>query len=252
MPGKRSWLALGAGAYVAFLLASFPATAAYRWFAPPELGLTGIDGTVWSGRAAVGSVAGLAIRDVAWDIAPWRLLLGSVGGRAEARLADGFASTGFRAGPRRTVLDGLQISTSVPVLEPLLPVQGTSGLLSASFARLELERGWPIRAEGEVRLRDLQVTPFIPTAGGQLIALGDYAIVFANGGGEALAAEIRDTGGPLEVQATLTLDRDRAYRLEGTVRPRPSASRDLVQGIEIMTGEPDPAGRRPLGLTGSL
>src|SRR5690606_26983266 len=124
MPGTRSWIALGAGAYLAFVLATFPAGVAYRWFAPPELALIGIDGTVWSGRAALGSVAGLALRDVGWRLAPWRLLLASAGGQAEARLADGFVATEFSAGLRRVTLTDLRASTSLPVLQALLPVDG--------------------------------------------------------------------------------------------------------------------------------
>lgn len=250
--GTRSWIALGAGAYLAFVLATFPASVAYRWLAPPSLSLIGVDGTVWSGRAAFGSVSGLALRDVAWRLTPWRLLLGTAGGRAEARLADGFAATEFSAGLRRVALRGLQASTSLPVLQPLLPVDGMFGLASLSFERLELERGWPVRADGQIRLQQLEVTPLMPTAGGELIELGDYEIVFVDGGGDAIEAEIRDAGGPLEVAATLMVDRARAYVLEGTVRPRPSASALLVQGLDLMTGEPDAAGRRALGLTGSL
>src|SRR5690606_2720287 len=53
MPNRYAWIALGLGAYIAFTLSSFPATAAYRWFAPETLRMAGIEGTVWSGRAAL-------------------------------------------------------------------------------------------------------------------------------------------------------------------------------------------------------
>src|SRR5690606_17260484 len=51
MRGKGLWLALGIGAYAAFLLARFPAGAS-SWFAPDTVRLAGVDGTLWSGRAA--------------------------------------------------------------------------------------------------------------------------------------------------------------------------------------------------------
>src|SRR5690606_466825 len=100
-------------------------------------------------------------------------------------------------------------------------------------------------------LQQLEVTPLIPTGDSTLVPLGDYEITFS-GGGDAIAADVRDAGGPLEVAATLTLDRERNYVLEGTVRARANASKMLVQALELMTGDPDPAGRRALGLTGSL
>src|SRR5690606_34712227 len=121
-----------------------------------------------------GSVGGIAVQDVAWRLEPWRLLLARAAGRAEARLAEGFVVTEFDAGLRRTELTELQASTSLPVLQPLMPVQGTFGLVSAQFATLVLERGWPVEAAGQVRLQQLEVTPLIPTGDSTLVPLGDY------------------------------------------------------------------------------
>ena len=75
MQNRWRWLALGVGAYLAFVLVSFPAGTAYTWFAPPDLMLTGIQGTLWKGRAAAGTVGDLALRDINWDIHVLRLLI---------------------------------------------------------------------------------------------------------------------------------------------------------------------------------
>ena len=53
MPAR--WLVLGVGAYLAFALVLFPADVAYRWLAPDTVRLSGVQGTVWSGRATLGS-----------------------------------------------------------------------------------------------------------------------------------------------------------------------------------------------------
>jgi hypothetical protein len=63
---------------------------------------------------------------------------------------------------------------------------------------------------------------------------------------------IRDLGGPLEIAGTIRLAVDRSYELEGTLLARASAQRTLLQGIDIMTGDPDSSGRRPFSFTGSL
>jgi hypothetical protein len=76
VPNKWSWIALGAGAYAAFVVATFPAATAYRWLAPPEVRLASVDGTVWSGTAALGSMPGLPLRDIRWNLSALPLLLG--------------------------------------------------------------------------------------------------------------------------------------------------------------------------------
>ena len=40
------------GRFIIGLLAVFPARVAYRWLAPPQLAMTGIEGSVWRGGAA--------------------------------------------------------------------------------------------------------------------------------------------------------------------------------------------------------
>lgn len=252
MPNKWSWLALGAGAYLAFVIASFPAAVAYRWLAPPELRLAAVDGTVWSGTAALGSVPGLPLRDIRWTLSAWPLVLGRAAASFEARLADGFVRGDAVATMSRVVLSNLQTSTRLQTLAGLLPVSDTGGLVSVDVSEIELEDGWPVRLLGTLRVSELEVAPLLPTQSGGLIALGSYEIDFVEAAEGELQGSLVDRGGPLEVSGRIALGLDRSYVLEGLVRARPEASEDLVRGLEIMTGEPDSQGRRPFNLTGSL
>jgi hypothetical protein len=65
------WVALGIGAYFAFAVSSFPAGTAYAWFAPAGLQLDGLEGTLWSGRAAAGNV-GNPLRDRSLSVHAWQ------------------------------------------------------------------------------------------------------------------------------------------------------------------------------------
>jgi hypothetical protein len=194
----------------------------------------------------------LALRDVEWQVRALPLLIGRVVAEVEARLADGFVNTRVSATRAAVELRELRASTSLPALQGLLPVQGTNGLASLTLDRLRLESGWPTAVVGELQLAQLEVAPFIPTGEPGLIPLGDYEIRFTDTSEPGLDATFRDLGGPLEVAGTLRLDRDRAYALEGYVRPRSNASSALLQGLDIMTSEPDASGRRNLTMTGSL
>jgi hypothetical protein len=252
VPNRWSWLALGLGAYLAFTLSFFPAATAYRWFAPDELRLSAITGTVWSGGAALGSIPGLPMRDLRWNLGAWSLLALRASGDFEARLADGFIRSRFSASRTSIALDALQASTSLPTLSGLLPLNDTQGLVSVDLERLELRDGWPVELLGLLRINNLQVVPLLPTQSQGLIELGNYEVQFIDTGGQGLIGDLRDTGGPLETSGRLALGLDRTYTLEGVIRAREEASSDLVQGLQFMTGEPDPEGQRPFSFTGSL
>lgn len=251
MPSRFSWLALGFGAYAVFAVATLPAGTLYRWFAPDTLRLSDISGTVWTGRAALGSVPGLPLHDLQWRLDGWPLLLGRVSGHVEARLADGFVNADATASRGGIVLRHVQASTSLPTLRKLLPIRATQGLVSLSLDRLRLVDGFPTDVIGNVQIDKLRVAPLVAGKNAGLIPLGNYAVKFSDDAG-AVAATIRDTGGPLEVAATLRLTKDRAYKLAGRLRPRADASDELVQGLNLMTGEPDAKGFRHFNLDGSL
>jgi general secretion pathway protein N len=228
---RWSWLALGVGAYIAFTLAALPAGAVLRWVAPPGVTFQGVEGTLWSGSAASGAAGGFTVQNVRWRVRPWSLFLGRVAGSVEASLPDGFVSSDVVVTPSRISLSELRGGTSLPSLVGVLPVRGIRGQANVAFDSLELEGGWPSSAVGELKLAGLETTPLI-----------------SNGTNELFV----DNGGPLEVTGSVALDAERAYTLDALIKARPGAAEALVQGLEIMTADPDAEGRRRLTLTGSL
>ncbi len=252
MPNRYAWIALGLGAYIAFALSTFPAAAAYRWFAPPELRLAGVEGTVWSGRAALASAGDFPMRDLRWNIDAPPLLLGRVVGRARAALAEGFVETEVTVFPRGEIeLRNLKMSTSLASLATAAPIGDVRGQLAATFERIALRDGWPVEAIGQARLARLSAPAFGPGGRGAPVPLGDYELTFVESD-EGIAASLRDTGGPLEVAGRVTLDAMRRYRVEAAVAPRAGASPELVRALDFMAGEPGRDGKRPFELTGSL
>lgn len=250
MPVKLPWAVLGVGAYLAFTAASFPASVAYRWFAPEQVRLAGVEGTLWSGSAALGSVGEFGLNDIQWELSPWTLFIARVAGRVQTRFSGGFVDTGVRVGIGATTFTDLRAAVSLAALGAVLPIGGTQGQASLDFAELMLRDGWPVGAVGNLRLGDVAVPPL--TGGGGLISLGNYNVTFSESAGDGLAGTFSDQGGPLEVAGSLSLSADRAYLIEGVARARPEADAALVQGLELMTGEPNAAGMRTFSLAGSL
>lgn len=253
---RWSWIALGAGAYLAFTLATLPAATAYHWLAPEPLRLSGFSGTVWSGGAALGSVPGLAFREARWNLRPAALLLGRLEGDFEARLADGFVSTHAVARPGRVVLEDVQGSTNLSTLRGLLPLAGdATARLSVQFDRFVVVDGWPVNALGTLRIGTLAVPPFTGLDGGGsgLIEVGSFALEFSDTDDEGLMATVTDTGGPLEVtESQLSLGPDRRYLLRGLARPRDNAAPELVQGLEFLASGTGPGGAHQFEFEGSL
>ena len=253
MANRYAWIALGLGAYIAFALSTFPAAAAYRWFAPAELRLVGIEGTVWSGRAALASVENFPMQDLRWSIDALPLVIGRVNGRVRASLGEGFVESAVKLSPGGDIeLRDLRMSTSLASLAKALPVGDVRGQLAVTLERLELRDGWPIRASGLVRLARLSAPTFGPSGRGGPVPLGDYELTFVEAEGDQVVASLRDTGGPLEVAGRVTLGEGRRYRLDAAVAPRADASPDLVRALDFIAGEPGPDGKRPFELTGSL
>jgi general secretion pathway protein N len=249
---RWSLLALGIGAYIAFTLSSFPAGTAYAWFAPAGVNLAGLEGTLWSGRAAAGTLGDLPVRDLRWNLRPTRLLLGRLAATIEARLSDGFVSADVSASPASVALSDVRASTSIPTLRSVLPLSGVRGDASVNLSELVIADGTLTKVLGELRLAKLEVAPFVATGSRDLLPIGNYTVSFIESPTDGINATFVDAGGPLEVAGTLQLDAERAYTLDGLIKPRPEASRELVEGLSFITTDPDPEGRRRLTLTGSL
>jgi general secretion pathway protein N len=249
---RWSWLALGVGAYLAFALTAFPAGTAVRWFVPPPVALNGIQGTVWSGSAASGTIGGLPVQDVRWHVRPWTLLIGRVGANVEARLADGFLNTGLTASTSRVQFNDVRGGTSLATLAPMLPVRGMRGQASVALASLEIENGWPAHILGELKLAALEIAPFVSNGNSNLVPLGDYTVTFGEAPARSITARFVDNGGPLEVAGTLAVSPAREYTFDALIKPRAGAPQQLVDGLNVMTADPDADGRRRLTLTGSL
>ena len=249
---RWSWWAVGLGAYIAFTLARFPAATALDWFAPSGATFAGVAGTLWSGSAARLGVNGFSAESLRWQVRPTSLLLGRIRARVEARIPDGFISGDVVASPSSVRFSDLRGGTSLPALAAVLPIRGMRGQASVALESLVLENGWPAEILGELKLARLETAPLIPDGSGSLLPLGDYTVTFLPVGDGRIAAEFADDGGPLEVAGTLSLDESRTYTIDALVEPRPGAPEMLVEGLKIMTAEPDAEGRRRLNLTGSL
>lgn len=238
-------LAVGAAALVIGLLATFPARIAYQWFAPHDLALSGISGSIWNGAASQGSAGGLYLSELTWRFRPLALFRLKAGYTVSGRLPPGFVETNVAFGPGgRVHLEDLATAIPLAYLHALSPVAGIEGDMSVQFRRLTLAGGFPVAAEGTVNVSGLILRALTPTA------LGDFRAVFQTDDG-IISAIVEDISGVLDVNGNLVLQSDRTYSFIGQVAPAANAPAAVVQQLRYL-GSPDAQGRREFRFEGSL
>lgn len=240
MPGLRPILGLSLLGFVLGLIVGMP----LRWVVPlvsKSLRCDAPSGSLWSGACTNLSLDALNLGTVRWTLKPASLLLGRLGADVQVTQPGlaGSASLAIGFGGRVTAQD---IDARISLGGPLLARFAASlrGDLTLDLDELQFDDGWVRVLRGTVDAADLQqLSP-------QPLALGSYRMQFDSATDSAgrIVGSLRDQGGPLDVDGTLTLTASPGYELQGTVLARPGAPPTLEQQIRFL-GSPDGAGRRP-------
>ncbi|HKQ81731.1 MAG TPA: type II secretion system protein N [Steroidobacteraceae bacterium] len=248
---KRGWVLtlLGLFAFLILLVVTLPARVLLGRI--PGVEASGVSGSIWSGRAAMLSVQGFALGPTEWRLFALPLLRGRLD--IDAKISP---PNGNGAARCLLAMDQSVQCSRVTIALPLefLPLsslpQGWTGRINANLTRLDLERGWPTAAEGQIDVLDLR-----RPAGAGAASFGSYRLVMpapdVSGNDSALAGALQDTGGPLNVIGTLTLSPDHSYVVDGRVAARNDAPQEIARSIEYL-GTPDSQGRREFSLAGTL
>jgi general secretion pathway protein N len=243
LPARRSLLAAaGIAAVVVGLLVNFPARLALAWFAPPGIRAMGVEGTVWQGRAAEITVRGDSLGAVSWDARTGRFLVLRPSWDLELRRADGFATMRFSTsltGSRQT-FSGVEAALALHTLPRAIVPEGVAGELSATFERLELNRGWPSGIAGRAAVAQLRLP-------GVILTLGPFEFFFPDQSGPPVA-EVRSLGGPLAVDGRLELPGHRQWDFTAELAPGENPPRELIDGLAFV-GEDIGGGKRRLTIS---
>jgi general secretion pathway protein N len=241
-------IAAGAAAFLFFVVALLPASVLLR-FVPPEVTLSGLEGTVWSGSANSVLVRGKNLGRLRWSSRPWRLALLEVDYAVELQPGDGNVHVDVRLSPGGQ-LELANVTGTFPLaaIDGLLAPKGWRGTAELAIDRLELEAGFPRAALGSVVVRELTAPGVRP------LKIGSFELTLGEGtvGTEAISGRLSDLGsGPMRVRATLELKPDRSYLIQGEVAAGPEASGAVQRNLAFL-GPPDSQGRRPFAIEGTL
>jgi hypothetical protein len=246
-------------AVLTVILFALPASMIKR-FLPPSVRAEDFSGSLWHGSAAL-TVNSHGAGALEWRIHPWSLLTLTVA--TDLHWVDvGFVADASADIDRHGLsLRNAQGGGPVEDLAGLGVLQGWRGTAAFKFTRLKVVFGGGaaaneaslVSAVGEVNVSDLASSQVADGAD-----LGGYALHIANGAitpDADAAAELSDTGGPLEVQATIHFSTSgRSGTLSGTVKERadaPPALRSQLSNLAQLHAR-DAEGRIPVDLEFTL
>lgn len=242
---KRILILGGTGVFAFFFFLISQAPAALVVHLMPEidrLQLYAPSGTIWDGRVEQIQAGPLLAGPLDWTLKPSRLLLARADADVELKIESGYVNgrviAGMNGGLHVPRADGqkLDLATFAPLFgQPRNIVDGIG-----AFQARDVRVAGMVPQSGEIDLRvfDLEMRlmgrhelgTFSGEARGEN---GQFDLTFTDVGEE----------GPFDLDGTVDYNApERRYELEGTIRAREQAPRNLASALQYM-GEPDENGR---------
>lgn len=245
MQPRARLIAAGLATLVLGLIIFFPARVAYQWFAPPELSLSGISGSLWRGQANRARAGGIYLQDLSWRLQPLALFRGQIGYAVEAVPSSGFVDTSVGFGVTGAIqLTDLRGSLPLQPLEQLTRMPGLRGSMNLQFERLVIENGVPVAADGELEVANL-VAPKIFRGD-----VGGYRLEFFTQNSGVMAS-VEDTNGVVDLAGSLEIAPQGTYQFIGLTAPKATTPPRLRQQMQFL-GTANERGQYEVRLEGEL
>lgn len=226
---RAGWLLFGVLAYLGWLVATLPLALLAQGVreAGVPLQLQGESGSLWHGTAHQMNLPGLSLGGLRWDFTPTSLLRGRLGWDLAFRDEDGAAIARLTIGPgQRVELRDLSGRLAARRIAPLLPMPlGLNGDLVFDAVALELRRGRPVAAQGQLRWLEAALTAPMP------FAIGSAELLLQTPEpGAGIAGRFRAEGPALDLQGELRTS-DQGYRTESLLTPRQQELANWLQSM---------------------
>lgn len=226
------WILIVAVVALGVFVSALPASVATR-FLPPNVHADDLSGSIWHGAMGKVTVAGRDAGAVEWRIYPAALL------HLSLKLDLHWLHRGFGAEATATVdrgratLSAIRGGGPIEDLQEFGVVRGWRGTTDIALDKLSTDMVRILSASGDVTVTGLSAVQLAGGAelGGYVLHLGTDS-VDANG---VVTGQLHDTGGPLKVQATITVSpQQHSGTLSGTIRERKLVSEDLRKELDSL------------------
>lgn len=236
---------LGLIVFLAVMVVTFPARVAYTWFAPAELQLSGIEGSIWNGSAAEGFAAGAYIQNISWQFKPMALLSGNLAYETSSNPASGSMTSDVAVGMSGDLtLSSLTGNLPLDLVHPAFQQNGIRGDIALQFDSVVISNGMPSTVVGSVTIADF----FIPDL--STSTLGDFKADFQMIDGNVVGS-VEDVAAVIDVAGTINLNADRSYTFIGTVAPTSATPASIVNQLPYL-GSANERGQHDFRFEGKL
>ena len=241
----RGLITTGVLVLVLGLIILFPARVAIGWFAPAEIAISGIQGSVWNGTANEAAFSGIYVRDVEWRLNALQLFTGKLSYSVAATPVSGFLESDVSVGFNGALtLSDLTAALPLDLFADVSGVRGLQGNASLTFERVEIVDGLATAADGTVQIANL----LVPIVGRD--SLGGYkAEFFTQNNG--ISASIEDTDGVLDLAGSLQIRTDRSFEFIAQVIAKPETPQSIRNQLQFLPPA-NARGQQELRLEGIL
>ena len=174
MLGRNRLIVSGVVVLIISTIVTFPAAVAYNWFAPDPLRLSGIEGSIWNGRAAEGTVNGFYVGNLEWRLRPLALFTGKIAFSTHSEPASGYLDADIAVSAFGNIyLSNVEGNLSLQAFQNSFLLQGFDGQIRLQFEEMTIADGIPTQAIGSVVVSRLLAKALSP------MEIGDYRADFS-------------------------------------------------------------------------
>ncbi len=245
MGSRRGLITAGVGTLLIGLLVMLPARIVYRLVAPPDVRVSGISGTAWTGAAQELSVGDVYLRDIQWRFRPLQILTGKISYHLEGNPAPGFVETDLSVGMGGKI-SFTSLRAAIPIGRFRAPVflRRWGGTANIQFEKIDIVDQFAVAADGTVEVRNLIIDALSTSS------LGGFKVDFFTQS-DGITASIEETDGVIDLAGSLQISSDRSYQFLGQVIETPKTPTDIRRQFEMLPPA-NARGQRELRLEGTL
>ncbi|MCU7881154.1 MAG: type II secretion system protein N [Candidatus Thiodiazotropha sp. (ex Lucinoma aequizonata)] len=247
-----SYLLIGLGAYLLFMLIELPAQHVLGWVSSKTnklpFSFSTVTGTLRKGKAEDVSYKGIPLGDLRWRFKPSNLLTGSISFdikiRDEEQSIDGRIARILDGSYQLEAIKGQVLATIVPKILNLSQVE-INGKIDLNLNHLTIKHQRIISTDGQIKwLNPAMVQPF-------KLKVGDLNADLTMDGQDNVKVKIKDLRGVTSVDGELSLTSEGNFNLNGTIKPGAEADPGLSNALKAIA-KPQKDGSFLLSFNGNL
>lgn len=217
---KPRWrgVLIGVLAYLIFMVSNAPAAKVLSWVQPEGVRIAGVDGSLWSGQAALVSVAPVQLESLRWEFRPFALFVGQLGFALEADLlgrpVQADVGSSFLGTPKVSDVRGHIAAADLLRMLGVTQQVGLAGELDFAIDRVE----WPEAGAYPALQGAVTWSPARIVAPVQLeLGKAELNTWIEDG---ITRGKVETQGGPLLVEADVELQPGGAYRFDARLQQK--------------------------------